>query len=108
MEKEKPGKEKFTVRLKHNVTSLLKKRKRYSTQNARNRESAITDTQPSKENSEGDELMLSVVLDSTDKQHHDTISPEEKDSEKDKGKNSTAENIENKLAQKLIFNMHIV
>ena len=42
-------------------------------QNARNRESAITDTQPSKENSEGDELMLSVVLDGTDKQHHDTI-----------------------------------
>ena len=105
MEKEKPGKEKITVRLKRNVTSLLKKRKRYSAQNARNnRESTIgiTDSQPSKENSEGEELML------RDEQHHDTISPEYEDSEKDKGKNSAVENVENKLAQKLIFNKYIV
>ena len=111
MEKEKPGKEKIAVRLKCNVTSLLKKRKRYSTQNARNnRESAIaiTDSQPSKENSEGEELMLRVVLDDTDKQYHDTISPEYEDSEKDKGKNSAVENVENKLAQKLVFNKYIL
>ena len=107
MEKEKPGKEKIAVRLKCNVTSLLKKRKRYSTQNARNNRLSA-DSQPSKENSEGEELMLRVVLDDTDKQYHDTISPEYEDSEKDKGKNSAVENVENKLAQKLVFNKYIL